>query len=82
MNAIQPSHLHFDTQGLAQAIAHRHASDALSWNFSTADWEVLAAYMQPFSLGAGQVLIEQGSIDTTLYFVESGTLSVHYEDDK
>ena len=53
MNAIQPSHLHFDTPGLAQAIAHCHASDALSWNFSTADWEVLAAYMQPFFLGAG-----------------------------
>lgn len=82
MNEVLPGHLHIGTQGLAQAIAHCHASDALNWNFSTSNWEVLAAYMQPFALGNGQVLIEQGAIDTTLYFVESGTLSVHYEDDK
>ena len=82
MNAPLPGNLRFDIQGLAQAIAHCHASDSLSRNFSTADWEILAAYMHPFDLGNGKVLIEQGSIDTTLYFVESGTLSVHYEDDK
>ena len=38
--------------------------------------------MQPFAMQQGQVLIEQGSSDQTLYFIESGTLSVHYEDDK
>ena len=26
--------------------------------------------------------MEQGALDRTLYFVESGTLSVHYEDEK
>lgn len=82
MNVPLPGNLRFDIQGLVQAVVHCQASDALSWNFSTADWEILAAYMHPFALGDGQVLIEQGSIDTTLYFVESGTLSVHYKDDK
>jgi CRP-like cAMP-binding protein len=30
----------------------------------------------------GQVLIEQHAQDRTLYLIESGGLSVHYEDDK
>lgn len=82
MNVPLPGIPRFDIQGLAQAVAHCHASDALNCKFSAADWEILAAYMQPFALGSGQKLIEQGAVDRTLYFVESGTLSVHYEDDK
>ena len=38
--------------------------------------------MQPFVLQSGQIVIEQGAQDRTLYFIESGGLSVHYEDDK
>ena len=30
----------------------------------------------------GQVLIEQGASDRTVYLVETGTLTVHYEDEK
>lgn len=82
MNVPLANHLRFDINGLAQAIAHCHASDALRCNFSVPHWEILASYMQPFALGSGQVLIEQGTTDRTLYFIESGTLSVHYQDDK
>ena len=82
MNAPLPGNLRFDIHGLAQAISHCHASDALRCNFSVPQWEILAAYLQPFALGSGQVLIEQGATDRTLYFIESGSLSVHYEDDK
>ena len=82
MNAPLPGNLRFDIHGLAQAIAHCHASDALSCKFSVPHWEILAGYLQPFAMGTGQVLIEQSAADRTLYFIESGTLSVHYEDDK
>lgn len=82
MNAPLPGNLRFNIHGLAQAIAHCHASDALRFQFSAPHWEILASYMQPFALGSGQVLIEQGATDRTLYFIESGTLSVHFEDDK
>ena len=82
MNAALPGNLRFDIQGLAQAIAHCNASDALRCQFSPQSWDILATYMQPFALGGGQVLIEQGATDRTLYFIESGTLSVHYEDEK
>ena len=33
-------------------------------------------------LHAGQVLFSQGATDRTLYLVESGSLSVHYQDEK
>lgn len=82
MNAPLPTTLRFDIQGLAQAIAHCHASDALRCQFNQPHWDILAGYLQPFSLNSGQVLMEQGALDRTLYFVESGTLSVHYEDEK
>lgn len=82
MNAPLPTSIRFDIQGLAQAVAHCHAADALRCQFSASHWEILASYLQPFALNNGQVLIEQGALDRTLYFVESGNLSVHYEDEK
>ncbi|MNT59006.1 cAMP-activated global transcriptional regulator CRP [compost metagenome] len=33
-------------------------------------------------LPTGQVLFSQGATDRTLYLVESGSLSVHYQDEK
>ena len=71
-----------DIQSLALAIAHSPASDALRCQFSPAQWNVLAGYLQPFALKSGQVVIEQGAQDRTLYFIEGGGLSVHYEDEK
>ncbi len=82
MNAPLRSPLKFDVQGLIQAVTHNHSGDAFSPAFSPAQWDLLASYMQPFALMASQVLIQQGSLDRTLYLVESGSLSVHFEDDK
>lgn len=82
MNAPLPTTLRFDIQGLFQAITHCRASDALRCQFNQPHWDILASYMQPFALNSGQVLMEQGALDRTLYFIESGTLSVHYEDEK
>ena len=72
----------FDIQHLAQAMRHSSALDAVPLNLSDAHWVTLANYMQPVALQQGQVLIEQGVKDRTVYFVESGTLTVHYEDAK
>ncbi len=82
MNAPLRAPLKFDVQGLIQAVTHNHSSDGFAPAFTPAQWDVLASYMQPFALMASQVLIQQGSLDRTLYLVESGSLSVHYEDDK
>lgn len=82
MNAPLPTSLKFDVRGLVQSIAHNSSADGFRCQLSAAQWDTLGSYLQPFALMQGQVLIEQGAMDRTLYFVESGSLSVHYEDDK
>ena len=82
MNAVSPSSVRFDILDLAQAMKHSNALDAVPLNLQDAQWRSLADYLQPVSLQQGQVLIEQGVKDRTVYFVESGSLTVHYEDDK
>ena len=71
----------FSIQDLVQVIARNNGYDTININLSPAQWELAATYMQPFTLAAGQVLIDQGSPDRTLYFVEAGSLSVHVEDE-
>lgn len=69
-------------QGLVKAIAEANAEDSLSNPLTPAQWETLSAYLQPHALEASQILFAKGVLDRTLYLVESGNLSVHYEDDK
>ncbi|MFP8780555.1 Crp/Fnr family transcriptional regulator [Hydrogenophaga sp. RWCD_12] len=83
MNAALPAaSARFDVMDLAQAMRASSAIDAVPLNLSDAQWGVLGDYLQPVSLGQGQTLIEQGVKDRTVYFVESGSLTVHYEDHK
>ena len=82
MSAVYTTDTGSEIQGLARAIATSTASDALRCQFNDLQWESLAGYFQPFALQSGQVVIEKGAQDRTLYFIESGGLSVHFEDDK
>lgn len=82
MNARVPTDARFDVLALAQAMRASSALDAVPANLSDAQWQLLSDYLQPVSLKQGQVLIEQGVKDRTVYFVESGSLTVHFEDDK
>lgn len=69
-----------DIKALLNAIASDPAEVRLGQALTSTQWEVLAAYMQPMGLAAGRILIAQGAEDRTLYFVESGMLTVHFED--
>ena len=82
MNVPLRTPIRFDMQGLIKAIKENHAIDAFTPNLTPVQWELLGSYMTPFALIGGQVLIEQKAIDRTLYLIESGGLTVHYEDDK
>lgn len=82
MNAPLRSAIKFDIQALIQAIKQNATTDGFSPAFTPTQWELLAGYLQPFALTPGQKLIDQGAMDRTLYLIEAGTLSVHYEDDK
>jgi len=81
MSALPPA-ARFNIQDLVQAIALTKVDDALLLQLTAVQWEALAPYLQPLALAAGQVLFKQGAADRTLYFVESGNLSVHYEDEQ
>ena len=72
----------YDVQSLAQSTRGSSALDAVPLNLNEAQWTTLGDYLQPVTLQEGQLLIEQGVKDRTVYFVESGSLTVHYEDDK
>lgn len=82
MNAPLRTPIRFDIQGLIQAIAHNHSDDCFSPSLTPLQWELLGSYMQPFALMSGHKLIEQNGLDRTLYLIEEGGLTVHYEDAK
>ena len=82
MNAPLPTPLQYDVQGLVQAIQRNESLDAFHPALNPKQWEILGSYLQPFAVRQGQVLIEQHANDRTVYLVESGSLTVHYEDDK
>ena len=82
MAHLLPPTLRFDLNGLAQAIALCRATDALQFKLAQPQLDALAGYLRPEELRASQVLMAQGTTDRTVYFVETGTLSVHYEDEK
>ena len=82
MNAITPIASKIDLTGLLNAIAQTDADDSLSNPLTPAQWDTLSPYLQPYAVPAGHVLFTQGASDRTLYLVESGSLSVHYQDEK
>lgn len=69
-----------DIRLLLKAIAGDTTDATLANGLTSVQWDVLAAYMQPMDIPAGRILISQGAEDRTLYFVESGMLTVHFED--
>jgi len=82
MNAATPVVSKAELQGLIDAIAQANADDSMINPLTPAQWEVLSSYLLPVVLPAGQVLFNQGATDRTLYLVESGSLSVHFQDEK
>ena len=82
MNALMSTSPRVDLRGLVDAIAQASADDAMTNPLSPAQWEVVAPYLQPTVFPASHTVFSQGAQDRTLYLVESGTLSVHYQDEK
>jgi CRP/FNR family transcriptional regulator, cyclic AMP receptor protein len=68
-------------KGLMEAIAQNTVEESLGKAMTAPHWAALAPFLLPFSLAQNQMLIAQGSVDRTLYFLESGSLTVHYEDE-
>jgi len=82
MNAALRAPIKFDVQGLVRAIALNQSDDSFKPSLTPGQWELLGTYLQPFAVTQGQVLIEQNAHDRSLYLIETGGLTVHYEDAK
>jgi CRP/FNR family cyclic AMP-dependent transcriptional regulator len=70
-----------DIKRLAAACMQNASETALGQYIKPVHWELLAAYLHPTTLAQAQVLISQGSNDRTVYLIEDGSLTVHYEDE-
>jgi len=68
--------------GLVQAISQAATEDSMGNMLSSEQWDLLLPYLRPMELPVGQVLFAQGTTERTLYLVESGSLTVHYEDEQ
>ena len=82
MNVSMPTAPKVDLQGLIDAIAQASADDSMTNPLTPAQWDVLSSYLLPVVMPAGQVLFSQGATDRALFLVESGSLSVHFQDEK
>jgi CRP-like cAMP-binding protein len=67
-----------DISRLVAAVSANKSDDTLGRFMTEPAWAVLSEYLARDEVERGQVLISQGSLDRTLYFVESGMLRVHY----
>lgn len=80
MNTPAPASPQFEIAALIEATAQDASGDVFQPALSPSHWKVLASYLQPLAVRKGQVLIQQNATDRTVYLIESGTLTVHYED--
>ncbi len=67
-----------DISRLIEAIASNKSDDTLGRFMPPAAWDVLAGYLSKEKVERGHVLIAEGALDRTLYFIETGVLRVHY----
>ena len=79
MNAPAPGT--FDIRQLIAASTANVTQDVFRPALNPTQWEMLGSYLQPLALRQSQVIIQQGASDRTVYFVEAGALTVHYEDE-
>jgi CRP/FNR family cyclic AMP-dependent transcriptional regulator len=82
MNVPLSGSARVDLNALLDAIAQASADDSMTNPLTSAQWDIVSSYLLPVVLPAGQVLFSQGAADRTLYLIESGSLSVHFQDEK
>lgn len=70
-----------DLTALIHAMGQGGAEDGMTNPLNREQWALLASYLRPLDVPAGQELFAQGTTDRTLYLIESGSLSVHLEDE-
>jgi CRP-like cAMP-binding protein len=62
---------------LIEAVQSYRADDAFRARLDVTQWRQLAAYLTPYQLRSGDLLIKQNDADRAAYFVGQGTLQVY-----
>ena len=65
-----------DISALVQALQTLNAEDAFRARLSLDQWRLIAPYLTRHEIRAGDLLIKQGDVDRTMYFLEQGSLQV------
>jgi CRP-like cAMP-binding protein len=65
-----------DIQPLVDAVQSLQSPDAFKPRWSNEQWRVLQTYMTRHEIRAGDLLLQQGQCDRSMYLLESGTLQV------
>lgn len=81
MNAPPAGTPQFDIHQLIAATAANASPDVFRPSINAGQWQLFGSYLQPLLLRQGQVVIQQGASDRTVYLVEEGALTVHFEDE-
>lgn len=62
---------------LVKVVQSLNSDDAFRARLNALQWRTLGAYLAPYEVRAGDLLIRQDELDRTAYFLGRGTLSVH-----
>ncbi len=65
---------------LVQSVESLRTEDAFHPRLSLAQWRTLARYLSVHRLSAGDLLLRQGEVDRSVYFVHAGSLHVYVND--
>jgi CRP-like cAMP-binding protein len=65
-----------DINALVQALQTLNAEDAFRPRLSIEQWRLIAPYLTRHDIRAGDLLIKQGDVDRTMYFLEQGSLQI------
>ena len=65
-----------DIDALVNAMQTLNADDAFRARLTHDQWRVVAPYLARYDIRVGDMLIQQGDADRTMYFLASGSLQV------
>ncbi len=66
-----------DINQLVQTLQSLNAEDAYRARLSPDQWHTIAPYLARHEIRAGHLLIKQGDVDRTMYFVGQGNLQIY-----
>jgi CRP/FNR family transcriptional regulator, cyclic AMP receptor protein len=68
--------MRMDVNDLIKAIQTLNAEDAFRARLSVEQWRIVTPFLTPHDIRAGDLVIKQGDIDHSMYFIGQGSMQV------